>query len=74
MDPNNDTRFLGRSVTSLQTMLRVIALQDESCPMVIPDGIYGEQTAKDILKYHRAYEVDSRLMSIKNIITLIDEI
>ena len=33
-----------------------------------------QQTAEDILKYHRAYEVDSRLMSIKNIITLIDEI
>ena len=45
MDPNNDARFLGRSVTSLQTMLRVIALQDSACPMVIPDGIYGEQTA-----------------------------
>ena len=48
MDPNNDARFLGRSVTSLQTMLRVIALQDHSCPMVIPDGIYGEQTAKAV--------------------------
>ena len=45
MEPNNDARFLGRSVTSLQTMLRVIALQDSACPMVIPDGIYGEQTA-----------------------------
>ncbi|MCH5207666.1 MAG: phosphoenolpyruvate mutase [Oscillospiraceae bacterium] len=31
-----------------------------------------EQTAKDILKYHRAQEVDSRLMSIKEIISLID--
>lgn len=33
-----------------------------------------EQTAKDILKYHRAKEVDDRLMPIKDIITLIDEI
>ena len=48
MDPNNDARFLGRSVTSLQTMLRVIALQDSACPMVIPDGIYGEQTARAV--------------------------
>lgn len=32
------------------------------------------QTAEDILKYHRAKEVDDRLMSIKDIITLIDEI
>lgn len=33
-----------------------------------------EQTAKDILRYHRAKEVDGRLMPIKDIITLIDEI
>lgn len=31
-----------------------------------------EQTAKDILRYHRAKEVDGRLMSIKDIISLID--
>lgn len=31
-----------------------------------------EQTAKDILKYHRAQEVDERLLPIKDIITLID--
>ena len=33
-----------------------------------------QQTAKDILKYHRAKEVDDRLMPIGQIITLIDEI
>lgn len=33
-----------------------------------------EQTAKDILKYHRAKEVDDRLMPIKQIISLIDQI
>lgn len=32
------------------------------------------QTAQDILKYHRAKEVDSRLMPIGRIITLIDEL
>lgn len=31
-----------------------------------------QETAMDILKYHRAKEVDDRLMSIKDIITLID--
>lgn len=31
-----------------------------------------EQTARDILKYHRAQEVDERLLPIKDIITLID--
>lgn len=33
-----------------------------------------QKTAEDILKYHRAKEVDDRLMSIKEIITLIDEL
>ena len=32
------------------------------------------QTAQDILKYHRAQEVDSRLLPIKQIISLIDEL
>lgn len=33
-----------------------------------------EETAKDILRYHRAKEVDDRLMPIKDIISLIDTI
>ena len=33
-----------------------------------------KKTAEDILRYHRAKEVDDRLMPIKDIITLIDEI
>lgn len=33
-----------------------------------------EQTAKEILKYHRAQEADERLMPIKKIISLIEEL
>ena len=33
-----------------------------------------QKTATDILTYHRAKEIDDRLMPIKEIITLIDEI
>lgn len=33
-----------------------------------------EQTAKDILRYHRAKEAEDRLMPIKKILTLIDEL
>ena len=33
-----------------------------------------QKTAQDILKYHRAKEVDDRLMSIRDVITLIDEL
>ena len=33
-----------------------------------------QRTAEDILRYHRAKEVDDRLMPINQIITLIDEL
>ncbi len=33
-----------------------------------------QDAAKSILKHHRAEEIDNKLMSIKDIITLIDEI
>lgn len=33
-----------------------------------------QRTAEDILRYHRALEVDGRLMPIRDIITLIDEL
>ena len=33
-----------------------------------------QKTAEDILRYHRAKEVDERLLPIKDIITLIDEL
>ena len=33
-----------------------------------------QKTAEDILRYHRAKEVDDRLMPINQIITLIDEL
>ena len=33
-----------------------------------------QKTAEDILRCHRAKEVDERLMPIKEIITLIDEL
>ena len=48
-------------------------------------GIYANQlsgaafaamrkTAEDILRYHRAKDADDRLMPIKEIVTLIDEL
>lgn len=33
-----------------------------------------EQTAKDILTYHRSYEAENRLLPIRDIITMIDEL
>ena len=36
--------YVGKAVTSLQTMLRTLAQCREGLPMLIPDGIYGERT------------------------------
>ena len=45
--------FLGKAVTSLQTMLRVIARYREGLPSVIPDGIYGQQTVRAVKAFQR---------------------
>ena len=45
--------FVGQSVRSLQTMLRVIAEDDRSQPSLIPDGIYSEQTKQAVSAFQR---------------------
>ena len=51
MRPNES--FIGQPVRSLQTMLRVIAENDESLPSVIPDGIYGTNTTTAVSAFQR---------------------
>lgn len=45
--------FIAQPVRSLQTMLRVIAQEDNRQPSVIPDGIYGNQTTAAIAAFQR---------------------
>ena len=45
--------FIGQPVRSLQTMLRVIAQEDEDQPSLVPDGIYGEQTVGAVAAFQR---------------------
>lgn len=45
--------FVGQSVRSLQTMLRVIAEDDRTLPTVIPDGIYGQTTMTAVSAFQR---------------------
>ena len=51
MRPNES--FIGQPVRSLQTMLRVIAQEDNQQPSVIPDGIYGNQTIRAVTAFQR---------------------
>ena len=47
--------FLEQPIRSLQTMLRVIAEDDDQLPTVIPDGIYGPSTMASVTAFQRMY-------------------
>lgn len=47
--------FVGQSIRSLQTMLRVIAEADGNIPTVVPDGIYGQSTLNSVSTFQRLY-------------------
>ena len=48
-----DESFVGNSVRSLQTMLRVIAADENRSISVIPDGIYGQDTLSEVAYFQR---------------------
>ena len=45
--------FIGQPIRSLQTMLRVIAENDDRQPSVIPDGNYGSNTQTAVSAFQR---------------------
>ncbi|MBQ6890424.1 MAG: peptidoglycan-binding protein [Oscillospiraceae bacterium] len=45
--------FVGANVRSLQTMLRVISEHDTRLPIIIPDGIYGQDTINAVSAFQR---------------------
>lgn len=45
--------FISQPIRSLQTMLRVIAEDDNSIPTVVPDGIYGQTTMAAVTELQR---------------------
>lgn len=49
--------FIAQPVRSLQTMLRVIAQEDENQPSLIPDGIYGSQTTAAVAAFQRNHGI-----------------
>lgn len=53
MRPNES--YLGQPIRSLQTMLRVIAEHDPTYQTVIPDGIYGQQTASAVAGFQKKH-------------------
>lgn len=55
MRPNES--FIAQPIRSLQTMLRVIAEDDNRLPTVVPDGIYGPSTMHAITSFQRLYDL-----------------
>lgn len=49
-----DESFVGQPIRSLQQMLRVIAENDDRLPSVVPDGIYGADTARAVSALQRS--------------------
>lgn len=47
--------FVGQPVRSLQTMLRVLAEDNNKLPTVVPDGIYGPTTMNAVSAFQRSY-------------------
>ena len=45
--------YAGKPIRSLQTMLRLLATEDDSLPRVIPDGIYGPTTLQAVGSFQR---------------------
>ena len=45
--------FVEQPIRSLQTMLRVIAEDDDRLPTVVPDGIYGPTTMQAVSAFQR---------------------
>lgn len=47
--------FLSQPIRSLQTMLRVLAEQDDRYDTLVPDGIYGSATQNAVSKFQRIH-------------------
>lgn len=47
--------FVAQPIRSLQTMLRVIAEDNQQLPTVVPDGIYGPSTMQAVSAFQRQY-------------------
>jgi len=50
-----DESFIQQPVRSLQTMLRVLAEQDERYESIIPDGIYGQSTVSAVSNFQQIH-------------------
>lgn len=50
-----DENFIGQPIHSLQTMLRTLAVCNKQYEPVVPDGVFGNETAKAVSKYQKIH-------------------
>ena len=53
-----DASFIGQPIRSLQTMLRVLAENDDYYESLIPDGIYGKETVSAVARFQRRHGLE----------------
>lgn len=53
-----DASFVGQPIRSLQTMLRVLAENDDYYETLVPDGIYGKATMSAVARFQRRHGLD----------------
>lgn len=58
--------FIAQPIRSLQTMLRVIAQEDERQPSLVPDGIYGNQTTAAVAAFQRNHGIPATGVADQN--------
>lgn len=52
-----DESFIGNPVRSLQSMLRAIAKANDKPTTLIPDGIYGQETARSVTEFQHRHGI-----------------
>jgi len=50
-----ERELLGQPVRGLQYMLRRLALKEEILPLLVPDGIFGEETLEAVMIFQREF-------------------
>lgn len=52
-----DSLFIGQPIRNAQKYLRRIAYEFDEIPLVVPDGIFGQQTRRSVTAFQKKYKM-----------------